>query len=127
MEIKTLLEEEIHNELEGLGDLELGSSKYKIAVDGMVKLTEQLVVIEKFESEGEDKIENREIENNLKQQQADDERKDRVWRNGISIASIIVPTIITIWGTCKTLKFEETGTITTSMGRGFINKLLPKK
>ena len=60
-------------------------------------------------------------------QQAEDERKDRKLKNGISVAGIVIPIVVTIWGTLKTLKFEETGTVTTIMGRGFIQKLLPKK
>ena len=57
----------------------------------------------------------------------EDERKDRLVRNGITIASIVIPTAVTIWGTLKSFKFEETGTVTTTIGRGFINKLIPKK
>ena len=57
----------------------------------------------------------------------EDEKKDRLIRNCISAAGIIIPSLLTIWGTFKTFKFEQEGTVTTIMGRGFINKLLPKK
>ena len=63
----------------------------------------------------------------FKQKQIEEERKDRLIRNCISAAGIVIPSLITIWGTLKTFKFEEDGTITTVMGRGFINKLLPTK
>ena len=69
----------------------------------------------------------KEIDNDFKSQQMEDERKDRLVRNGITIASIVIPTAVTIWGTLKSFKFEETGTVTTTIGRGFINKLIPKK
>ena len=59
--------------------------------------------------------------------QMEEEKKDRWIKNGLAAAGIIIPTLVTIWGTVKSIKFEETGTITTIMGRGFINKLLPKK
>lgn len=128
MEIKTILEEEVQDELNELGGLELGSDKYKTAVDGITKLADRLIEIEKFESERAEKVETREIENNFKQQQADDERKDRLWRNGVAIAGIVVPTAVTIWGTCKTFKFDDAGGIISStLGRGFLNKLVPKK
>ena len=45
----------------------------------------------------------------------------------INVAGIVLPLLVTIWGTKVSLKFEETGSFTTIMGRGFINKLLPKK
>ena len=57
----------------------------------------------------------------------EEEKKDRLVKNCISIGGIVLPVAVTIWGTLKSLKFEESGTVTTIMGRGFINKLLPKK
>ena len=60
-------------------------------------------------------------------QLAEDEKRDRRIKNGITIAGIVIPSVITIWGTIKSLNFEKEGTVTTIMGRGFINKLLPKK
>ena len=60
-------------------------------------------------------------------QLAEDEKRDRRIKNGITIAGIVIPSLITIWGTIKSLNFEKEGTVTTIMGRGFINKLLPKK
>jgi hypothetical protein len=51
-----------------------------------------------------------------------------------TIASIAVPVVIFIgetirivWGTNKTLKFEETGTVTTNAGKKFIDRLFSKK
>ena len=57
----------------------------------------------------------------------DEEKKDRLVKNIITAAGIVLPLVITVWGTKVSLKFEEEGTFTTIMGRGFINKLLPKK
>lgn len=127
MDIKELLEAEVVDQLEGLRDLTLGTEEYKTTVDNIVKLTDRVIDIEKLESENDEKAASREIENDFRLKQMDEDRKDRWMRNGITVASIVIPTIVTIWGTFKTLKFEETGTITTSMGRGFVNKLLPKK
>ena len=63
----------------------------------------------------------------MRTQQMNNEQRDRMITNAITAAGIVIPSLITIWGTFKTLKFEEQGTVTTIMGRGFINKLLPKK
>lgn len=78
-------------------------------------------------SEYDLKLKQMEFEKELKLQQMDEERKDRWIRNSLTAAGILIPSLITIWGTCKSLKFEETGTITTMAGRSFINRLFPKK
>ena len=127
MKIETMLYEEIRSELEEVKKLEVGSEQYKVAVDGLTKLVDRAIEIDKFNTDYEDKVEARELEKELKLKELEDENKDRLLRNGISIAGILIPVGVTVWGTLKTLKFEETGTVTTIMGRGFINKLLPKK
>ena len=127
MNVKTLLEEEIQGEFEGLNELEVGSKEYQTTVDGLTKLIDRAIEIEKMESESDEKVENRVFDNDLKLKQLDEEKKDRLIKNCISVAGIVIPSVITIWGTFKTFKFEEEGTITTTMGRGFINRLFPKK
>lgn len=126
MNIRNVLNEEIGSEFEELSKIEVGSDKYKSAVDGVTKLVDRAIELEKFYVEMEDKTETRENETELKVQQIKNDKKDQVVRNGIAIAGIIIPTAITVWGTLKTLKFEETGTITTDAGRNFINRIFKK-
>lgn len=143
-EIKELLDTEISNELSNLGDLERGSETYKVAVDGITKLMDKRIEMEKLERDTQAKDKDREIESKkaegdltdkAKSREIDEkklaqianEKNDQLFKNGIAIAGIVIPSMITIWGTFKTLKFEETGTVTTIMGRGFVNKLIPKK
>ena len=116
MEIRELLNYEIRDEIERLGELEIGSEPYKATVDGVTKLFDRAIELEKSDVERKERL-----------KQAKEDRVDRWVKNAISVAGIIIPISVTIWGTLKTLKFEETGTVTTIMGRGFINKLLPKK
>lgn len=125
--IRELLDEEIQVEFEKLSKLEVGSESYKAAVDGLTKLVDRAVEIDKTEMENATKIEAQNIENDLKALQIKEDNRDRWVRNGIAIAGIVVPSVLTVWGTLKSFKFEETGTVTTILGRGFINKLLPKK
>ena len=127
MNIETSLHVEIEEELTALGKMEKGSEKYKTTVDGLSKLLDKAIEIEKFDIESKEREDARVFENNLKLKQMDEEKKDRWVRNGLTAAGIVIPTLVTIWGTLKSLKFEETGSVTTIMGRGFINKLLPKK
>ena len=127
MKIETLLHEEIQDEFKNLKEMELGTEDYKTTVDGLVKLVDRAIEIDKLNIDAQDRIDSREIEVDLKQQQINDEKQDRKIRNGIAIAGIVIPTIVTIWGTLKSFKFEKDGTVTTIMGRGFIQKLLPNK
>lgn len=127
MKIETMLHAEIENEFETLKKLELGTDKYKATVDGITKLVDRAIEIDKMNIEQEEKYEVRRDENDFKTKQMKEDKRDRFVKNGIAVAGIVIPSAITIWGTLKTLKFEEEGTVTTIMGRGFVNKLLPKK
>lgn len=127
MSIPTLLEVEIEDQFEHLSKVEFGSEQYKAGVDGLTKLLDRSMEMNKLEYEAEEGQKNREIDNEFKQKQMDEEKKSRWIQNGIAAASIILPIIVAVWGTKASFKFEETGTVTTIMGRGWINKLLPKK
>ena len=127
MSIKTLLEVEIEDQFDKLSEMEKGSDKYKATVDSAIKLTDRMIELEKLEDERLDKEQSRNFDSELKLSEVKEDRKDRIIKNCISVAGIVLPIIVTVWGTKTSLKFEEEGTITTSIGRGFINKLLPKK
>lgn len=125
--IETLLHEEIQDGFDALSKMERGTEIHKTTVDEVAKLFDKAIEIEKIEIEAKEKAKAREIEASLKRAQMEEDRKDRKLKNGIAIGGIVLPLAVTIWGTFKTLKFEEEGTVTTIMGRGFINKLIPKK
>ena len=127
MKVETMLHDEILNEFEELKKLEVGSDGYRAAVDGISKLLDRAIEYDKLDAECNERSLNRGFEEDYKLQLAEDEKRDRRIKNGIAIAGIVIPSLITIWGTIKSLNFEKEGTVTTIMGRGFINKLLPKK
>ena len=127
MRIETALHEEIHKELSELGRFELGSDTYRATVDGVTKLMDRAIEIDKFNREHEDNEENREFDKHIRLKQMRDERRDQKVKNVISVFAIVIPAALTVWGTVKSIQFEKDGTITTIMGRGFISKLLPKK
>lgn len=127
MNIKNLLSEEIQDEIKDLGGLDVGTEEYKITVDGVTKLTGQLIELEKVQIEAADKKACREDEYAYKYEEMMNEQRDRLIKNCLTGASIVTGIGLTVWGTLKSLKFEEEGTVTTIVGRGFINKLLPKK
>ena len=94
-------------------------------IDRIETITGKRPVFYKVDCKDKEAI--RENEQLSKLQQMNDDKKDRLVKNVLNAVGIILPLIVTIWGTKVSLKFEETGSMTTIMGRGFVNKLLPKK
>lgn len=149
MEIEKHLRSEIDAQIGYLGEMEAPTDEYKAKVDCVTKLLDRAIEMEKLAREHEDRVAAQEAEREMKEKQAEaelefkreqmnaenslkikqmeEERKDRWVKNGISVAGILLPIAVTVWGTKKSFEFEKEGTITTIMGRGFLNKLLPRK
>lgn len=127
MSIKNLLDEEIRSEIEEISKIEVGSEKHKVSVDALSKLLDKSIELDKLDADAQEKYESRIAENDLKREQIKSEKRDQIVKNVLTGVSVIGGFGLTIWGTCKSLKFEETGVVTSIMGRGFIQKLLPKK
>ena len=127
MNVDKLLCGEIADELSELKKMEVGSEKHKVAVDGITKLMDRAIELEKIDIESQERAETREFEKQAKLKEMKNEERDRLVKNILTGLGIVVTTGVTIWGTLASFKFEETGTVTTIIGRGFINKLLPKK
>lgn len=122
-DLKEQLETEISSELDTLSSMAVGSDEYKITVESLSKLIDKLNEADKIDLEKK----KQELSEDKDKEQSEFNKKNQYITHGISIGAIVIPVLVTVWGTYKTLKFEETGTVTTMMGRGFINKLLPKK
>lgn len=126
MSIDTKLIVEIEDELDKLGDLEFGSEKYCKAIDGITKLYGKAIEDRKIDIDCEAQAAARESEQALREKQMREDRKDRIVKNIIGAAGVVLPLVVTIWGTTVSLKFEETGTITTHSGRNFVQRLFRK-
>ena len=127
MKNEQLLHDEIASSFEVLKELEVGTDEYKAAVDGLTKLMDRAIEIDKMNLEAEEKVWARESEVEIKKQQLKDERVDRMVKNGLTGVSVIGGLGVTIWGALKSWKFEETGTVTSAAGREFIKKLFTRK
>ena len=127
MSIKSLVDEEIRSEIEEISKIEVGSEKHKTSVDALAKLLDKSIELERLDVEAQEKYESRIAENELKLKQLKDEKRDRIVKNVLTGVSVVGGFGVTIWGTLKSLKFEENGVVTSIVGRGFIQKLLPKK
>ncbi len=127
MRIEELLKTEICEDLEGLRELELGSDEHKAGTDVVTKLIDREIELRRLEIEHQEKVESRKAEDEFKLKQMKENKIDRIIGYAINVAGILVPVIVTVWGTKVSLKFEEEGTITTTAGRNFLNRLFPKK
>ena len=125
--VETLLHNRIDEVSSELSNAKPGSPEHKALASEYADLLDKAIKMEEVEIDCKNQIAARESELCMKEQQMEDEKKDRLVKNVLMAAGIVLPLAVTIWGTKVSLKFEEEGTFTTVMGRGFINKLLPKK
>ena len=124
MSIQRPLREEIESEFKELSKITPGGDEYRVAVDGITKLMDRAIELEKNEIDRQDRIDARDSENELKTKQMEDEKKDRFVKNLLAGVGTIGGLVVTIWGAKKAWKFEETGTVASPVGRSFINKLI---
>lgn len=116
MDMTTNLHEEINHRINELSGLDPSSKEYSATVDSVTKLMDRAIEIEKFESS--------EAHN---EKQMKEDRKARLVKNCIDVGSIVLPLAVTIWGARASFKFEEEGTITTTIGRKFMDKIISFK
>lgn len=133
-EIEDLLREEIKNQIEGLSDFESGSEEKLKAIKGVAELYKLKIDEEKAKADSSDKEERREAELDfgqreciLKEEEAKELKKDRLIRACISGAELVLPLLFYAVWMRKGLKFEETGTFTSTTFRGLFNRFRPTK
>ena len=124
MSVKTQLVEEIQKEIEELRKLELGSEKYKVTADGITKLMDRAIEIDKIDGELKKRETEREFEEALKLQMLNDEKKDRLIRNIIEGVKIGGGLGLAAWAFVASMNFEKEGTLTTEGGRNALRQLL---
>lgn len=132
-EIREKLEQEVETELDILATAELDGDEFEKQINGLTKLVDRVIKMEeleisKVEKEKQFELEAKKAEEEMseKQKQRRDELIDKITKNTLTGVSVVGGFALTVWGTIKTIKFEETGTVTTILGRGFFNKLLHK-
>lgn len=123
-DIKSLLKKEIEAEFLELEKIQIGTDDYKTSVDGITKMIDKSIEISKMEADIDSKKEALYAETDLELKKQKNEHFNKMIVNILSGASIVSGVVLTIWGTYKTLKFEETGTVTTTAGRSFINSVV---
>ena len=128
IKIRRELDKEILKEIQDLSVLQTGSKEKDMAIENLATLyklniEEVKIKYEALDRRNADKTSEHDLD--LKQQQIDESIKDRYFKIGIEVAGLIVPIIFYgIWMK-KGLKFEETGTFTSTTFRGLFNRFKP--
>lgn len=122
-EIQNLLDEEIVRRLKGLTSMESGSKEIGVAIEDVEHL---------FKMRVEERKLNNELESNAREERDKlvenaSRAKDCYIRLGLDVAGLILPLMFYgIW-MAKGLKFEETGTFTSTTFRTLFNRFKPTK
>lgn len=116
MNMETLLDVEIEELFGKLAAMDPDSKEYAAVEDNLTKLMDRKIEIAKLDAS-----------ETQAEKQMKEERKARLFKNLIDIGAIVLPLAVTIWGATASFKFEQEGTITTTVGRKFMDKLISKK
>lgn len=125
MSIKTQLEDEIRDEFEALRKIEVGSDTYRATVEGLTKLVDRKIEMDKVEVDARERVLKRNDDNEFKEMQLADDRKDRAIKNGLTLATLVITTGTTIWGILKSLKieFKDNEMVTSTVGKELMKRL----
>ena len=125
MSIKHRLDEETLNEIDNLGRATIGSDEYEANIDGVAKLLDKKIELERLENERLDKIEAREADVEIRLKQMNESRKERMMDNGVRIATTVFTAGVFMIGFVASTNFEKEGTLlTTEGGRTSLRNLL---
>ena len=127
MRIEDLLNKEICKDFEALSELEFGTDEYKAGTEAVGKLIDREIELRKLKIESRERVESRKTEDEFKTKKIKEDRVDRIIGYVVNVAGIVIPVWLTVWGTGVSLRFEEEGTVTTTAGRNYFNRMFPKK
>lgn len=98
-----------------INDLEVGSDGYNAALEEKDKIRKELIELRKIEQEKFIKI-----------SQIESEDKREKIRNGITIGTFVVSMSVSVYAIARTFKFDQVATVTSTLGRGILNGVVPK-
>ncbi len=92
------------------------SNEYEILLDEKDRIRKEILELERIDQETDVKISQIECDNG----------RERI-RNVISIVTFVISTGVSIYGIRKTFKFDESATITSTLGKPLLSNLIPRK
>lgn len=124
MSIKTTLTEEFNDQMKDLHKMEVGTEQYSTAVNGVTKLADKIIDLEKIEIEREERIKDRDTEIELKSQQMEIDKRDKRNQNLVNVVKIAVPTVAGFAMGIISMKWEKLETITSTAGRQALKDII---
>lgn len=127
MKFEVLLQNEIENLLGRMAEIDPSTDEYKDCNKALDELIDRLVQWKKLEMDQQVSFSQMKHETEIKEMELQAEAKTNKINGIINAAGIIVPAAVSVWGTCKTFKFEGMdGILTSTAGKQIINKLFKK-
>ena len=114
--IKEALWEDYEETKKLLEDLEPGTDEYKMVSAEGDNIRKELIDVGKTD-----------IESDIKKTQIEEDTKREKTKNRITIGTFTVTTGLSLYALLRTFKFDETDTVTSTLGRNILNSFLPKK
>ena len=81
---------------------------------------EEELKLKQLTTESADRVADRVIDETLRRAQLKEDKLDHMIKNGLTVLSIAVSTLLVVWGAKKSWEFEKEGTITSTFGRMFM-------
>lgn len=103
---------DVSNRMKGL---EVNSNEYFDAVKEKDEIRNELLKLEQINNDTMVKVSQIEAEN----------KREKV-RNRITIGTFVVSTGVSLYAICKTFKFDQVATVTSTLGRNILNGVVPK-
>lgn len=98
-----------------IGDLVVGNEDYDVAIKERDNIRNELIKLEQIEQDTKVKVSQIESEN----------KREKI-RNGITIGTFVVSTVVSVCAINKTFKFDQVATVTSTLGRNILNGVVPK-
>ena len=109
-----------------LDGLSLDDKKAEVLIKERDNIRNELIEYDKSVKELELKKQLSENDVKLKSKQLTTEQKNKLMRNGIAIGTFLISTTVSIFTIVKTFRFDEESSVTSTMGRGVLNGVVPK-
>lgn len=122
-----LLGEEVESQIEEVHKISLGTDESKIAIDGVTKLADRSIELEKLRIQEEDLAEKRNMDYELRSEQIKKEHLRGMIDIGTKVLIGLGGLALSVWGTIYTTNFEREDNYTTSASRSWIPSLFKPK
>jgi hypothetical protein len=115
MKIKETLWADYKDVSDKLKVMDIKNERYETLLEERDKIRNELI-----------KFEQSTIDRDIKTSQIEAENKRDKIRNLISVGTFVVSTTLSLYAISRTFMFDEESTVTSTLGRGILNSVIPK-